>query len=50
LAAGEKYNGRNSREHMWKIKRTAYCVDKETWWWNDEVADAVKVKKVLYRN
>jgi len=26
------------------------CRRKETWWWNEEVAEAVREKKIKYRN
>jgi len=26
------------------------CMHKETWWWNEEVAEAVREKKKKYRN
>jgi len=26
------------------------CRHKETWWWNEKVAEAVKDKKIKYRN
>jgi len=32
------------------IKSKGPCRHKETWWWNNEVAEAVKVNKALYRN
>ena len=25
------------------------CIHKETWWWNEEVAEAVREKKIKYR-
>ena len=24
------------------------CIHKETWWWNEDVAEAVKEKKIMY--
>jgi len=26
------------------------CKHKETWWWNDKVAEAVRVQKIKYGN
>ena len=33
--------------HMWNVKGS--CRHKETWWWNEEVAQAVREKKMKYR-
>ena len=33
--------------HIWNVKGP--CRHKETWWWNEEVAEAVREKKMKYR-
>jgi len=50
MTADETHSGDagNSREYMQRIKGS--CRHKETWWWTNEVAEAVKVKKASYRN
>jgi len=50
MTADETHSGNdgNSREYMQIIKGSRR--HKETWCWNNEVAEAVKVKKALYRN
>ena len=35
-------------QDMWNDKRTRPRRHKETWWWNEEVAEAVRYKKIKY--
>ena len=42
----ERYNDGNSAGHMWNDKGSTR--HKETWWWNEEVAEAVRNKKMKY--
>ena len=43
MSTGEKYNDGYSTGHMCIVQSP--CRHKETWWWNDEVAEAVREKK-----
>jgi len=48
LATDKKYNDGYSTGNMWIVKNP--CRHKETWWWNKEVAKAVREKKKKYGN
>ena len=43
---GEQQGGiESSTERVWRFNRKEAHVCKETWWWNDEVKDAIRATK-----